>query len=106
MALCRSQCAATTAPDSVVMEMVSLPSRWITVTTAPGSPGGTEYSLPRHETSPCAVTLRGSRSEEHTSELQSLMRISYAVFGLTQKQKQSDMQATASHTPSLMHTSA
>src|SRR3546814_4546982 len=25
------------------------------------------------------------RSEEHTSELQSLMRISYAVFGLTQK---------------------
>src|SRR3546814_9419612 len=25
-----------------------------------------------------------TRSEEHTSELQSLMRISYAVFGLTQ----------------------
>src|SRR3546814_9503439 len=28
---------------------------------------------------------RGSRSEEHTSELQSLMRISYAVFCLKQK---------------------
>src|SRR3546814_5746669 len=27
----------------------------------------------------------GGRSEEHTSELQSLMRISYAVFCLTQK---------------------
>src|SRR3546814_9913236 len=27
------------------------------------------------------------RSEEHTSELQSLMRISYAVFGLKKKQK-------------------
>src|SRR3546814_1436058 len=27
------------------------------------------------------------RSEEHTSELQSLMRISYAVFGLKQKKK-------------------
>src|SRR3546814_1783789 len=27
------------------------------------------------------------RSEEHTSELQSLMRISYAVLGLTQKKK-------------------
>src|SRR3546814_7316561 len=27
-----------------------------------------------------------TRSEEHTSELQSLMRISYAVFCLTQKQ--------------------
>src|SRR3546814_1800844 len=29
--------------------------------------------------------LRVQRSEEHTSELQSLMRISYAVFCLTQK---------------------
>src|SRR3546814_1685302 len=28
----------------------------------------------------------GIRSEEHTSELQSLMRISYAVFCLTKKQ--------------------
>src|SRR3546814_1145712 len=30
---------------------------------------------------------RGSRSEEHTSELQSLMRISYAVFGLKKNNK-------------------
>src|SRR3546814_4848094 len=30
-------------------------------------------------------TLFGERSEEHTSELQSLMRISYAVFCLTKK---------------------
>src|SRR3546814_10375505 len=30
-------------------------------------------------------TLHGSRSEEHTSELQSLMRISYAVFCLKKK---------------------
>src|SRR3546814_4142933 len=29
-----------------------------------------------------------SRSEEHTSELQSLMRISYAVFGLKKKTNQ------------------
>src|SRR3546814_6821866 len=29
--------------------------------------------------------LEGGRSEEHTSELQSLMRISYAVFCLTKK---------------------
>src|SRR3546814_1847366 len=29
--------------------------------------------------------LRGERSEEHTSELQSLMRISYAVFCLKKK---------------------
>src|SRR3546814_3057142 len=31
------------------------------------------------------------RSEEHTSELQSLMRISYAVFCMTQKQHKFDM---------------
>src|SRR3546814_4985467 len=30
---------------------------------------------------------RGKRSEEHTSELQSLMRISYAVFCLKKKTK-------------------
>src|SRR3546814_6748616 len=30
----------------------------------------------------------GDRSEEHTSELQSLMRISYAVFCLKKKNKQ------------------
>src|SRR3546814_2115759 len=32
--------------------------------------------------------LRPVRSEEHTSELQSLMRISYAVFCLNKKKKQ------------------
>src|SRR3546814_3052273 len=33
------------------------------------------------------VVLHRQRSEEHTSELQSLMRISYAVFCLKKKQK-------------------
>src|SRR3546814_2825219 len=32
-------------------------------------------------------TLKEARSEEHTSELQSLMRISYAVFCLKKKKK-------------------
>src|SRR3546814_5072533 len=32
----------------------------------------------------------GSRSEEHTSELQSLMRISYAVFCLKKKKTERD----------------
>src|SRR3546814_10167288 len=32
------------------------------------------------------ATLRRDRSEEHTSELQSLMRLSYAFFCLTNKQ--------------------
>src|SRR3546814_6307710 len=34
---------------------------------------------------------RGGRSEEHTSELQSLMRISYAVFCLKKKTKQNKL---------------
>src|SRR3546814_6909909 len=41
-----------------------------------------------------ALTLHrlggASRSEEHTSELQSLMRISYAVFCLKKKKKKKD----------------
>src|SRR3546814_5090899 len=40
--------------------------------------------------SPCSATSPGpARSEEHTSELQSLMRISYAVFCLKKKRLQS-----------------
>src|SRR3546814_1567145 len=34
-----------------------------------------------------AGSASANRSEEHTSELQSLMRISYAVFGLKKKKK-------------------
>src|SRR3546814_8583561 len=37
---------------------------------------------------PLEPALYDARSEEHTSELQSLMRISYAVFCLKKKQKQ------------------
>src|SRR3546814_2864016 len=40
-----------------------------------------------------------SRSEEHTSELQSLMRISYAVFCLKKKK-----QTTKKHTQNIVHT--
>src|SRR3546814_3983332 len=36
-------------------------------------------------TVPAAMRRRRERSEEHTSELQSLMRISYAVFCLKKK---------------------
>src|SRR3546814_8726888 len=36
----------------------------------------------------------GARSEEHTSELQSLMRISYAVFCLKKKKKKSTQDTT------------
>src|SRR3546814_7533312 len=43
-----------------------------------------QYSVPS-ETPP--ITIPTGRSEEHTSELQSLMRISYAVICLKKKNK-------------------
>src|SRR3546814_4889042 len=42
-----------------------------------------------------SVPRSGSRSEEHTSELQSLMRISYAVFCLKKKNKEQKKQRLA-----------
>src|SRR3546814_4551427 len=39
----------------------------------------------KHERAERAAVARRRRSEEHTSELQSLMRISYAVFCLIKK---------------------
>src|SRR3546814_7728728 len=46
---------------------------------------------------------RGARSEEHTSELQSLMRISYAVFCL-QKKYHNSYQTHTTNTPHKTHT--
>src|SRR3546814_3559610 len=37
-----------------------------------------------------SIKAEGSRTEEHTSELQSLMRISYAVFRLKKQKKTED----------------
>src|SRR3546814_4448578 len=52
------------------------------------------------EATPAEPTdLYAARSEEHTSELQSLMRISYAVFCLKKKKKIS----TAQDNPNLRH---
>src|SRR3546814_3430682 len=42
-------------------------------------------NCPHKPESSASVAARGRRSEEHTSELQSLMRISYAVFCLKKK---------------------
>src|SRR3546814_7034481 len=48
---------------------------------------------------------RARRSEEHTSELQSLMRISYAVFCLKKKKKtqEENYTTTSSNPPTLRH---
>src|SRR3546814_7498285 len=57
--------------------------RWI-AGIKPGNDGEKERNTPRAE----PQLTRTIRSEEHTSELQSLMRISYAVFCLQQKTTQ------------------
>src|SRR3546814_9122643 len=48
----------------------------------------------------CAAWLESRRSEEHTSELQSLMRISYAVFCL-KKKKHTHKQHPTKHNKSI-----
>src|SRR3546814_2550480 len=45
-------------------------------------------------------SAKRSRSEEHTSELQSLMRISYAVFCLKKKNTQNNQQLHLTYTTS------
>src|SRR3546814_4305917 len=73
-----------------------------------GSPSipGSRLPIPHSRHLPCSSSLplsvvptsvnRSSRSEEHTSELQSLMRISYAVLCL--KNKNYLMKLQLSHT--------
>src|SRR3546814_10389695 len=72
---------------------------YTTLFRSPSSPcGGSPAS-----TAPATTSrrCRTSRSEEHTSELQSLMRISYAVFCMNKKTTQ-----YAPHIPSpTLHTS-
>src|SRR3546814_8839458 len=66
---------------------------FVTGDGAPQYPGGYPDYIVNHERSPwpaaCQSTrsphCSAARSEEHTSELQSLMRISYAVFCLKKK---------------------
>src|SRR3546814_2852439 len=76
-----------------------------------GADGGTPFVLMRkdrltwlsgsdrlgeHRLTPDSPTRRIGRSEEHTSELQSLMRSSYAVFCLKKKNKITTSTNTAS----------
>src|SRR3546814_10250602 len=61
----------------------SVAARRLEIILALGRRAGDQFDLPRVEPEPGISGLR--RSEEHTSELQSLMRISYAVFCLKKK---------------------
>src|SRR3546814_5520374 len=54
-------------------------------TAQTASPSSSAASVKEADINPQPTRLRMGRSEEHTSELQSLMRISYAVFCLKKK---------------------
>src|SRR3546814_10898023 len=65
----------------------------------PGLVPGTHWS--QHVAVPyqiCTPSRRRLRSEEHTSELQSLMRISYAVFCLKKKKNHINKHNETHHT--------
>src|SRR3546814_8536717 len=59
------------------------------------SDGVVRASFTNGETQALGKVAVASRSEEHTSELQSLMRISYAVFCLKKKNNKKNTQYTA-----------
>src|SRR3546814_2102555 len=59
--------------------------------------GKTAMSLPSRASAARQIGGRDHRSEEHTSELQSLMRISYAVFCLKKKTKHTNHNSTSTH---------
>src|SRR3546814_6361835 len=86
----RRRCRATKPESPCVRSAASLPTlprrspfatpfcrKWSIPTSARPEPVEGPFFLLRD--------ARGKRSEEHTSELQSLMRISYAVFCLKKK---------------------
>src|SRR3546814_6860319 len=70
--------------------------------------GADRAARPRWSSGDSGRTVRPSvaeaRSEEHTSELQSLMRNSYAVFCLKKKKKNNNKNSTQKITRKLKHT--
>src|SRR3546814_8252232 len=96
--VCSSDLAHAAAPeqrfDAVAPEARARRQRFAAGITGDRSARGEQFGAIRvipgghgHGAPPCRQQLHGngSRSEEHTSELQSLMRISYAVVCLKKK---------------------
>src|SRR3546814_9939585 len=74
--------------DPKVVEKLQTPSerdKWNRRTLDPVNP-----RMIRGHLQEAVATAEGQRSEEHTSELQSLMRISYAVFCLQKKNEKQE----------------
>src|SRR3546814_7509442 len=73
------------------------------VETAAADTGGRHHALRLRQRDPRFRRRRASRSEEHTSELQSLMRISYAVFCLKKKKNNKHDLSIRRHTYTSEH---
>src|SRR3546814_4341120 len=88
-------CAVSVSPRSkpTTCSLKSTPDCLAALTASHGSPppdsSPSETSTTLADCSDCRSC---SRSEEHTSELQSLMRISYAVFCLKKKNRKATTQ--------------
>src|SRR3546814_978144 len=93
--LCRSEAAFFRGPAQVHVRSPS--ARNLAAARPPGQSASVEAGVLCKR----SAAVRGPRrSEEHTSELQSLMRISYAVFCLKKKTKQENNQDYDSNTDS------
>src|SRR3546814_2486077 len=66
------------------------------ITDDTSATGGTIAKFELQTSAPLSIVFgsEGARSEEHTSELQSLMRISYAVFCLQKKKNKQNRDIT------------
>src|SRR3546814_9022301 len=76
------RCLIPSTLPSLMLPLHPIPAQTIAPCSTPCARLGPKGSPSRSPHWP----RRSSRSEEHTSELQSLMRISYAVFCLKKKQ--------------------
>src|SRR3546814_1920986 len=92
---CARYCCATATAEEEPPENMIAPSRSIARCAAWRAASGFVWESPLtyftfFPSTPLPLRLSGLivRSEEHTSELQSLMRISYAVFCLKKKKSE------------------
>src|SRR3546814_10618797 len=82
----KAQLSQQGEPRKSIFAQHSRQKRWFSLTITPqaGQRGGSAKSM-SGTANVRKIFIRPCRSEEHTSELQSLMRISYAVFCLKKK---------------------
>src|SRR3546814_3058394 len=75
----------TRGPDAVGKALSVGRSEYVAQHRQPRAPSFQIWPVPAPRRRACPFLRHRDRSEEHTSELQSLMRISYAVFCLKKK---------------------